>query len=135
MFGRYLVTPAGSSWNTAIWYLPTCALGVDPNYNRTGTSLFSILLSTSLPRQLVMGLRQKQIPHRNSRTDAPKELMKREGQDHRHVILWSGPGEDSVLQVHCLHHSSCSAPKQLSPCKSLFLFEEMGFENICAPRT
>ena len=63
MFGSCLVTPAGGSWSTAIWHLPTCALGVDPNYNRTGTSLFSILLSTSLPRQLVVGLRQKQIPH------------------------------------------------------------------------
>lgn len=132
MFGSCLVTPAGGSWNTAIWHLPTCALGVDPNYNRTGTSLFSILLSTSLPQQLVVGLRQKQIPHRNNRTESPKKLTKREGQDHRHAILWSGPEEDSVSQVQCLDHPSCSAPRQLSPCKSLFLFEEMGFENICA---
>lgn len=132
MSGSCLVTPAGGSWSTAIWHLPTCALSVDPNYDRTGTSLFSILLSMSLPRQVVTGLRQKQIPHRNNGTEAPKELMKREGQGHRHAILWSGPEEDSASQVHCLHHPSCSAPRQLSPCKSLFLFEEMVFENICA---
>ena len=99
MSGSCLVTPAGGSWSTPIWHLPTCALSVDPNYDRTGTSLFSILLSTSLPRQVVTGLRQKQIPHRNNGTEAPKELMKREGQGHRHTILWSVPEKDSASQV------------------------------------